>query len=112
MRRSPVYFLNIPFEERLKHITAEYGELDKEKLINAITRIQQRLGGLEAKNAIRFLLDNNTIESFRILLKYYDKWYLKSLHNRENVNSLLTEISCQKVDVVNTNILLQQALTI
>ena len=92
-RQSPVYFLDIPFEKRLKRIVNEYGSLDKDKLIDSIVRIQKRLGGLQAKNAIYYLLENNTLECFRILLKYYDKWYLKSLHNRENVNSLLHKCS-------------------
>ncbi len=110
MRQSPVYFLDIPFEERLNHIVKEYGNWDKEKLLNSITRIQTRLGGLETKNAINFLLEDNTIECFRILLKYYDKWYLKSLHNRENLNSLLMNISCENVGLQNAKALRQQAI--
>ncbi|HEV8285561.1 MAG TPA: tRNA 2-selenouridine(34) synthase MnmH [Chitinophagaceae bacterium] len=110
MRRSVVYFLDIPFEKRLDHIVKEYGSLDKKKLVNSILRIQKRLGGLEAKNAINFLLENNTTECFRILLKYYDKWYLKSLHNRENVNSLLINIPCESVGPQNAKVLRQQAI--
>jgi tRNA 2-selenouridine synthase len=101
MRSSPVYFLDIPFEERLNHINEEYGQLDKQKMIDAIIRIKERLGGLEAKNAINYLESNNTIESFRILLKYYDKWYLKGLHNREKINSLLHLIKCDSVTTEN-----------
>ena len=108
MRQSPIYFLDIPFEKRLEHIVKEYGSLDKEKLINSIFRIQRRLGGLETTNAINFLLENNTIECFRILLKYYDKWYLKSLHNRENLNSLLINISCENVGMQNAKTLRKQ----
>jgi len=110
MRRAPVYFLDISFEKRLEHIVKEYGGLEKEKLVNSIFRIQRRLGGLETKNAINFLLDDNTIECFRILLKYYDKWYLKSLHNRENVNSLLINISCENVGPQNAKALREQAI--
>lgn len=110
MRRSPVYFLDIPFEKRLHHIVSEYGKLDKEKLINCIYRIERRLGGLETKNAINYLLENNTIECFRILLRYYDKWYLKSLHNRENLNSLLVGISCENAGQQNIEALREQAL--
>ncbi len=110
MRNSPVYFLDISFEERLNHIVAQYGTLSKEGLIHAIIRIQRRLGGLETKNAVSFLLDDNTKECFRILLKYYDKWYLKSLHNRENVNSLLINVPCEGVGLHNTRVLRQQAL--
>jgi tRNA 2-selenouridine synthase len=103
MRSSPVYFLDIPFEERLKNITEEYGGLDKQRLIDAIGRIKERLGGLEAKNAITHLESNNTTESFRILLTYYDKWYLKGLHNREKINSLLHLIKCDSVTTENAN---------
>ena len=70
MRTSHVYFLDIPFEERLNYLVATYGNFDKEKLAEAIERIQKRLGGLETKNAISFLSENNIRECFSILLKY------------------------------------------
>jgi tRNA 2-selenouridine synthase len=101
MRKSQVYFLDIPFEERLQYITEEYSKTAKEKLVNAIIRIQKRLGGLETKNAINYLLEDNYKESFRILLRYYDKWYLKGLYNRENHASLLNKIPCSGVDTVS-----------
>jgi tRNA 2-selenouridine synthase len=108
MRASPVYFLDIPFEERLKHIVEGYGQLDKTQMIEAIGRIQSRLGGLEAKNAIQYLEEGNTAEAFGILLRYYDKWYFKGLHNREGINSLLHTISFESVNPVNAKKLLQK----
>jgi tRNA 2-selenouridine synthase len=101
MRQSPLYFLDIPFEERLEHIVQEYGQLERQRLIDAIVRIREKLGGLNAKNAIQLLEEGNTIESFRILLKYYDRFYLKALHNREKVNSLLHTINCKSVTPEN-----------
>jgi len=98
MRQQPVYFLNISFEERLQHIVNEYGKADKEKLVNAILRIQKRLGGLETKTALNFLVENNIKECFRILLTYYDKHYLKALNNRETGAPLITKIECCNVD--------------
>jgi len=107
MRRSPVYFIDIPFEKRLEYITADYGKQDKENLKEAILRIQKRLGGLETKNAIQFLEEDDLKASFRILLTYYDKWYYKGLHNRENLSSLLNKIPCSSVDTeINTQKLL------
>ena len=107
MRKSPVYFLDIPFEERLNYITEEYGKYEKEGLVNAVIRIQKRLGGLETKNAINHLLENNHKECFRILLTYYDKWYSKGLYNRENIDALLNKIPCTGVDTkTNTQNLL------
>jgi tRNA 2-selenouridine synthase len=107
MRKAPVCFLDIPFEKRLKYITEEYGKHDKEKLLEAITRIQKRLGGLETKNAISFLGEGKLKACFRILLSYYDKWYSKGLHNRENLSSILNKIPCKSVDTkTNTEKLL------
>lgn len=98
MRHKPIYFLNIPFEERLKHIVAGYGKGDKQEIASAIIRIQKRLGSLETKTAINYLLEDNLIESFRILLKYYDKQYLKGLHSREHLNDFLYNVQCETVD--------------
>lgn len=109
MRESPVHFLDIPFEERLKFLVKTYGKHNKEYLINAIERIQKRLGGLETKNAINFLLEDNTTESFRILLRYYDKLYAKGLYNRKNYDTLLNIIPCESVNGnINANKLLPQ----
>lgn len=110
MRSSPVYFLDIPFEERLKHITEEYSRCSKESLAAAVGRIKKRLGGLETKNALQFLEDGNLTECFRILLTYYDKFYLKGLQNRDELSSLLTKIQCQIVTEENAALLSQAQL--
>jgi tRNA 2-selenouridine synthase len=102
MRTKPVLFLDVPFEERLNHIVEEYGKLDKEKMVNAIIRIQKRLGGLEAKNAGNYMMEGDIKESFRILLRYYDKWYEKSLQTRDHWEALVSKIPCNTCDA-NTN---------
>jgi len=101
MRSSSVLFIDIPFEERLNYLTAEYGKKEKEKLLNAIVRIQKRLGGLETKNAVNFLLEDNYTECFRILLKYYDKSYTKGLYNRDDAAGLIKKVSGTGVDAKN-----------
>ena len=108
MRNSPVYFFDIPFEERLNYLTEEYSVHPKEQLVNAVTRIQKRLGGLETKNAISFLLEDDHKESFRILLKYYDKYYLKGLYNRENADGLIRKIAAGNVNTENNFELLKK----
>ncbi len=112
MRSSPVFFLEIPFEERLNYLTAEYARFEKDKLVNAIIRIEKRLGGLETKNAINFLHGNDHKKCFHILLTYYDKWYHKGLYNRENISALLNKIPVTSVDTeVNTQKLLSCTVT-
>ena len=101
MRTSRLYFLEIPFEERLKHIVATYGKFEKKELVTSIMKIQKRLGGLETKNAINYLLENKVMECFSILLHYYDKMYAAALLNRENIEVVLNKIPCKTVDVRN-----------
>ena len=109
MRQSEVRFIDIPFEERLKHIVKEYGVLDKQRMMDAIQRIQKRLGPLETKTSLQMLQDGDTEGSFRILLKYYDKWYTKGLNNREQLNELLHVTLCSEVNAeANAQILLSK----
>ncbi len=108
MRESPVHFLDISFEERLNYIIDNYGKFKKDDLVNAILRIQKRLGGLDTKTAINFLLEDNLKECLSILLKYYDKLYAKGLQNRKNYESLLNIITCNSVNTnINVNKLFQ-----
>lgn len=110
MRDKPLYFLDIPFEERLKYIIEGYGSFEKEKLINTIIRIRKRLGGLETKNAVNFLIEDNIRECFSILLSYYDKFYLKSLHNREYFSAVFNKVELSTVDAKqNATYLMKQA---
>lgn len=109
LRSSPILFLDIPFEERLNYLVEVYGKFEKVQLVNAIMRIQKKLGGLETKNAVNYLLENNFTGCFRILLKYYDKLYSKGLHFRENLQQQLCKIPVEKVDAKTiTNILIHE----
>jgi tRNA 2-selenouridine synthase len=100
MRHSTVYFLDIPFEQRLDYITAEYGKFAREELVNAVIRIQKRLGGQPTKNAIGFLVENNHKECFRILLAYYDKYYKRGLAEREALHTPIINLPCEGVNAI------------
>jgi tRNA 2-selenouridine synthase len=77
----------------------DYGNFDRILLADAIERIQKRLGGLETKHATSLLEEGNTTESFRILLHYYDKCYLKGLNTRNETGNLNIELD--SVDAKN-----------
>jgi tRNA 2-selenouridine synthase len=109
MRQSPVYFADIPFEERLKHVVQEYGILELQKLIDATDRIQEKLGGMNAKTVIMYLLSGNITEAFRILLAYYDRFYTKSLHNREALHTLLYTVNCKSITAENADEIIRVA---
>jgi tRNA 2-selenouridine synthase len=96
-RKQPVFFLDIPFEQRLEYLVSTYGKLNRGDLAAAITRIQKRLGGLETKTALMHLVEGNIKESFRILLTYYDKKYGRSLRERENTEQLIQVVPATRV---------------
>lgn len=109
MRSSPIRFLEIPFEERLTLLTEEYGRFNAPELTDATIRIQKRLGPQETKKAIEFLELNDKKECFRILLKYYDKYYERGLNNRDNLIAALAKIPCLSTDaIINTQKLIDE----
>ncbi|CAN5251705.1 tRNA 2-selenouridine(34) synthase MnmH [soil metagenome] len=99
MRSSNLYFLEIPYDERLRYIVKNYGQYPKEDLINAILRIQKRLGGLDTANAVDFIQKGNTAACFSILLSYYDRLYKNSLDERENLASILRIVQSDRVHI-------------
>jgi len=108
MRESRLFFLDVPFNERVKFIVNTYGAFGKQDLINCILKIQKRLGGLNTKNAIQFLSDGDLHSAFSILLKYYDKMYTESLNNREGITSLLRKIPCDAAVAENAKQLIEE----
>lgn len=108
MRKSTLYFLDIPFEERLKNIVKNYGVFEKEDLTECVLKIGKRLGGLNTTNTIQFINEGKTNEAFSILLKYYDKMYGQSLQKRDNAEALIQKISCKNTNLKNASLLLEQ----
>ena len=83
MRNTTLLFIDISKEERAKFLVEEYAVLDKKMLAASIEKISKRLGGLDTKNALEFLKNDNFYEVALILLKYYDKTYLKGMNHRD-----------------------------
>jgi tRNA 2-selenouridine synthase len=92
MGTKPVYFLDVPFQERIKHLVDTYANLNQDKLAEAINRISKRLGNDRAKLALDALEIKNYYKVVEITLFYYDKYYLKGLQKRE-------ESTVQKITV-------------
>jgi tRNA 2-selenouridine synthase len=67
------------------------------------------LGHLNAKTAILLLKEGKISESFDILLRYYDKFYFRSLHNREGLETLLHTINSKSVSPENADLLIREA---
>lgn len=104
LRNSECCFIKIPFESRLDFIVQGYGNFKAEDLIAATYRIQKRLGGLETKTAINFILEKDIKSAFRILLSYYDKWYEK--------DRKMIPIEANKVDPIENAKLIQSCINL
>ncbi|MBU1099233.1 MAG: tRNA 2-selenouridine(34) synthase MnmH [Bacteroidetes bacterium] len=83
MRSAKLLFIDIPTEERAKHLVTEYANCNSQELAESIQRIAKRLGGLSVKNAIEELENKNFFEVAKISLHYYDKSYLKGMSKRK-----------------------------
>ncbi len=106
LRNSICYFIDIPFESRLKFIVQSYGRFSVADLIAATLRIQKRLGGLETKTVVNLLVENDIEAAFAILLKHYDKVYLKNIETA-TIPKLKTEvIKADRVDPIQNATLL------
>lgn len=92
MGEMPVYFLEVPFEERVQHLVNTYANLNQQKLGEAIGKIAKRLGNDKAKLALEALQDKNYDKVVTLTLFYYDKYYLKGLKKRADSTILKFEI--------------------
>ncbi|MBL7946712.1 MAG: tRNA 2-selenouridine(34) synthase MnmH [Flavobacteriales bacterium] len=83
MRAAPLYFVEVPQEERAKRLVEHYGHFPKEQLAGSIQRIAKRMGPQHCKNAL-LALDEGDLEQVALLaLRYYDKAYLHGASLRD-----------------------------
>jgi tRNA 2-selenouridine synthase len=87
MRQSPLVFIKMPKGLRIERLNKEYGDFDKELLINSIERIKKRLGGQNVNLALEAIKSNDIKKAIDISLTYYDKAYLYGLSKR-NIKSV------------------------
>ena len=97
MRTTKVIHIEVPIEERLNRIMAEYGNFSKDDLISAIDRIAKRLGGQHVKSAIQAIGCGDTKTAFEICLVYYDKTYKFGIDQREE--SQISSFIFEELDI-------------
>ncbi len=100
MRCAKVVYLDIPFDERVKYLVNEYGKFSKEELIESTNRISKRLGGQNAKLAIKAINEGDLTTACQINLSYYDKAYDHGIDKRnpESINRFSFEkLAVQKI---------------
>ncbi|QMW01896.1 tRNA 2-selenouridine(34) synthase MnmH [Spirosoma foliorum] len=83
MRVAPVAFIDVPKENRIHRLVAEYAGIDHKLLVEATERIRKRLGGKAIKDALAALDNQDYANVADLTLHYYDKAYLHGLSERD-----------------------------
>ena len=105
MRHAQVLNIKLPLESRVDFLVNEYGQLDKEFLIECTQRIWKRLGPEQTKNAILAIEEGRMADFIRAVLIYYDKTYRTGLSKREPGD--VQEVDCAGNDAVkNASVIL------
>jgi len=93
-------------KERIKQIEEEYACLPKEDLIQAVKRLQKKLGGLRTQQAIEDIQQENHESWIENLLGYYDKTYDFDLDRHVKEKTFPVDLS-QKSEQEQIEILLK-----
>lgn len=83
MLNAKVFFIDLPFNERVSYLVDQYGKFSKNDLQTAIIKIAKRLGGEQTKMCLEALEKNDLTTVCKICLIYYDKSYQYGLLKRE-----------------------------
>ncbi len=75
MQQAPICCLDVPREQRLARVMAEYGSLDDEFIRDALQQIKEQLGGARYQELMALLEEGDRLRGADILLAYYDAKY-------------------------------------
>lgn len=87
--------IKVPDEQRIDSLVKEYGNLDKDFLIECTERIERRLGPVQARDAIAAIREDRMTDFIKLVLVYYDKTYRTGLSKKpaDRVLSITIESS-------------------
>ena len=82
MNMSPLVQMDVPKEVRIARLVNEYGPADRDEFLMIMGKVIKKLGGQHYNAAKEKLLAGDMATTIDILLTYYDKAYLNSIHKR------------------------------
>ena len=92
MRTTKVIKLELDKKKRIERLMKEYTGFDTKPLIDSITNISRRLGGLDTNKAIEAIEKGDFRTAIDIVLSYYDKTYTYGLSKRKDQTVLSLEL--------------------
>ncbi len=79
LQLSPLYLLEVSFDDRVNRIVHEYGCFPKEDIIGNILKINKYIGSENCNKAVQMVLNDDLKSAAGLLLKYYDKKYREAI---------------------------------
>jgi tRNA 2-selenouridine synthase len=101
---SPFINLMIPREERINRLVRDYAIFPPEQLLDAVTRIKKRLGGLVFNEACEAVQTGNYARVADLTLNYYDKTYDYGFHSR-NTEKVIAEYPTGNPETIANDLL-------
>lgn len=100
MRKSKHLLIDVSKEERVEFLLAEYGQLEKNKLISATQAISRKLGYDNALKAISAIEEGDLRTAVSIILIYYDKRYKASREKKEEYFKYTFQLKMDEIDTL------------
>ncbi|HHL73725.1 MAG TPA: tRNA 2-selenouridine(34) synthase MnmH [Bacteroidetes bacterium] len=88
MAHAPAVVVEMPVVLRKQIILADYGDIDRDQLSEAVQRIEKHLGGLRTRQVIEAIACGNLDKACDLLIPYYDKRYDYALQRRHEEDIL------------------------
>ncbi|MDN3687976.1 tRNA 2-selenouridine(34) synthase MnmH [Cyclobacterium jeungdonense] len=85
MQLSPHYLVLLSREKRIDVLLSEYGQIPKDKLVQAVQGIAKKLGKNLANQAIECVHNDKLAEAVEIILNYYDRAYSKGIQKKQDL---------------------------
>jgi len=79
MQVSPLYLIEVSFNDRVDRLVNEYGYFPKEDIIGNILKISKYIGSENCNKAVQMVLNDDIRGAASLLLKYYDKKYQEAI---------------------------------
>lgn len=75
MNQARIIEIEVPLEQRINRLVRDYGLLEKQKMVNAISTLNKRLGEQRTELVLELYHSNELELVAAMLLNYYDKTY-------------------------------------
>jgi tRNA 2-selenouridine synthase len=99
MQDTPAIILIMDLKVRITRLISEYSSYPPDLLKASIMKISKRLGGDNARNAVKSVEDGNFSRAVEITLDYYDKSYTYGLKKKSSGNIIRIETDTDDIQI-------------